>query len=261
MHAKKQFRQMFCDGSSNQRGAGLGVVLKSPQGDMIVQSIYCDFKATNNKAEYEALIAGMTVALDLKETGLNVYRDSLLIASQLNGEFAAKVKKMTAYLEIAKRKAKQFNSFSIKKVPRDKNTQADALDNLGSALRKSPFSTIPLRCLIGDEQQEVLKEHHDRECGNHSRDQNNIELSADLDTSEELRKAVYVRMAAQQQIFARSFNKNVKAKVFKVGDWVLRKVFQNTKDPTDGKLGPTWEGSYQILDVAGKGAYRLMSKE
>uniref|UniRef100_A0A803MS05 RNase H type-1 domain-containing protein n=1 Tax=Chenopodium quinoa TaxID=63459 RepID=A0A803MS05_CHEQI len=97
---------MFCDGSSNQRGVGLSVVLKSPQRDMIVQSIYCDFKATNNEAEYKALIAGMTVASDLKATGVNVYSDSLLIVSQLNGEFAAKGLKMTGYLEIAKRKAK-----------------------------------------------------------------------------------------------------------------------------------------------------------
>uniref|UniRef100_A0A803MAM2 RNase H type-1 domain-containing protein n=1 Tax=Chenopodium quinoa TaxID=63459 RepID=A0A803MAM2_CHEQI len=230
---------MFYDGSSNQRGAILGVVLKSPQGDMIVQSICCDFKATNNEVEYEVLIVGMTVALDLKATGLNVYNDSLLIVSQLNGEFAAKDSKITAYLEVAKKRAKQFNLFTIKQVLRDKNTQADALANLGLALRKSPFSTIPLahlqkslvdtsqipnvmmiditpnwttpiirylkddvlqyntlearkltykasrytilhdvlfkasstgllqRCLVGDERQEVLQEHHDGKCGNH----------------------------------------------------------------------------------------------
>uniref|UniRef100_A0A803MBC9 Uncharacterized protein n=1 Tax=Chenopodium quinoa TaxID=63459 RepID=A0A803MBC9_CHEQI len=52
--------------------------------------------------------------------------------------------KMMAYLEAAKKKAKQFSPFTIKQIPRDKNTQADALANLGSALRKSPFSTIPL---------------------------------------------------------------------------------------------------------------------
>uniref|UniRef100_A0A803MBL3 RNase H type-1 domain-containing protein n=1 Tax=Chenopodium quinoa TaxID=63459 RepID=A0A803MBL3_CHEQI len=113
---------MFYDSSSNQRGTRLGVVLKSPQGDTIVQSISCDLKAINNEAEYEALIAGMTVALDLKETSLNVYSDSLLIVSQLNEEFATKDSKMMAYLETTKNKAKQFNPFQssrfMAKMPR-----------------------------------------------------------------------------------------------------------------------------------------------
>ena len=64
---------LFVDGSSNFRGAGLGVVLKSPQRNKIVQAIFCEFKATNNKAEYEALIARMTLASDLGVKVLNIY--------------------------------------------------------------------------------------------------------------------------------------------------------------------------------------------
>uniref|UniRef100_A0A803N3N3 Uncharacterized protein n=1 Tax=Chenopodium quinoa TaxID=63459 RepID=A0A803N3N3_CHEQI len=47
-------------------------------------------------------------------------------------------------LEVSKKKAKQFNPFTTNQVPRDKNTQADALANLGSALRKSSLMTSPL---------------------------------------------------------------------------------------------------------------------
>uniref|UniRef100_A0A803MFA5 Reverse transcriptase domain-containing protein n=1 Tax=Chenopodium quinoa TaxID=63459 RepID=A0A803MFA5_CHEQI len=64
-------------------------------------------------------------------------------------------------------------------------------------------------------------------------------------------------MATYQQMVARSFNKNVKARIFKVGDWVLRKVFQNTRELNAGKLGATWEGPYLIDRVVGTGAYRL----
>ncbi|KAI3729504.1 hypothetical protein L6452_18164 [Arctium lappa] len=60
------------DDSSNIRGTGLGVVLQSPQGGKIVYSIRCDFKATNNEAEYEALIAGINIAHDLGATHLHV---------------------------------------------------------------------------------------------------------------------------------------------------------------------------------------------
>ncbi|XP_056688541.1 uncharacterized protein [Spinacia oleracea] len=139
---------LFVDGSSKFRGAGLGVVLKSPQGDMIAQAICCDFKATNNEEEYEALIAGMTLAGELGASGLNIFSDSQLIVNQINGDYEAKDLKMTLYLEKEKKLTSKFKPFSIKQVPRDLNTQADALANLGSALRKSSFSTIPLVHLL-----------------------------------------------------------------------------------------------------------------
>ena len=49
--------------------------------------------------------------------------------------------------------------------------------------------------------------------------------------------------------------------MFKVGDWVLRKVFPNTREANAGKLAPTWEGHYRITRVVGQGAYELTSKE
>ena len=41
----------------------------------------------------------------------------------------------------------------------------------------------------------------------------------------------------------------------------MRKIVGNTKDPTDGKLGPNWEGPYKIVKLAGKGAYYLKDRE
>ncbi|XP_057251098.1 uncharacterized protein LOC104908270 [Beta vulgaris subsp. vulgaris] len=135
---------LFVDGSSNFCGAGLGIVLKSPQGGKKVRAICCEFRATNNKAEYEALIAGMTLAEDMGAKALKVFSDSLLIVSQVKGELAAKDSKMAMYLEIAKSKSKVFNSFDILHIPRDQNTQADALANLGSSLRDISFTSVPI---------------------------------------------------------------------------------------------------------------------
>uniref|UniRef100_A0A803N314 RNase H type-1 domain-containing protein n=1 Tax=Chenopodium quinoa TaxID=63459 RepID=A0A803N314_CHEQI len=70
--------------------------------------------------------------------------DYLLIVSQMIGDFAAKDSKMTAYLNVAKEKAKYFNPFTISQIPRDQNAQADALANLASALNKTTFTNIPL---------------------------------------------------------------------------------------------------------------------
>ena len=46
-------------------------------------------------------------------------------------------------------------------------------------------------------------------------------------------------------------------RLFKIGDWVLRKVMGNTIVPGEGKLGANWEGPYKVTGLAGKGAYHL----
>ncbi|XP_074315014.1 uncharacterized protein LOC141651192 [Silene latifolia] len=80
-----------------------------------------------------------------------------------------------------------------------------------------------------------------------------------LDLTEELRDAANIRLAAYQQIVAKSYNKSVKAIVFRIRDLFLRTVFPNTKEESAGKLAPTWEGSYLIDSIVGQGAYRLQT--
>ena len=93
---------MSVDGSSNIKGSGLGVVLKSPQGDILEQSIHCEFRATNNEAEYEALIAGLDLAKSLDVKDIQVMSDSQLIVRQMNGSYEARDQRMSAYLIKAK---------------------------------------------------------------------------------------------------------------------------------------------------------------
>ncbi|KAI3746808.1 hypothetical protein L6452_09249 [Arctium lappa] len=484
------------DGSANIRGTGLGVVLQSPQGGKMVYSIRCDFKATSNEAEYEALIAGIKIAHDLGATRLHVRSDSSLVVNQINGEFAAKDSRMIADYKIVKEEAKKFSHFVIEQIPRDQNTQADALANLGSALTRTTFDNIPvvhlaipsikeddnisvapieeenswsddiqnyfehdqlpddkmearkirfkasryvmirgqlyrrsstglnLRCITSKAQvHKILQDMHDGECGNHSGsrslgnrisrqgyywptirqdatrcvqlcdacqrhtgmshkpseplhstfipwpfmkwgidivgklplapgektniicrfgvpseitrmvlaessnktisnslktrlkaakgkwveelpsvlwanrttprtstgqtpfslvygceavlpievrlptsrhtsvEHNLVDLSYDLDALEELREAAHIRMASQKQAVERHFNKNVQVKVFQEGNYVLRRVFQNTQEPNAGKLSTKWEGPYQISGIVGKGAYRLQTSD
>jgi len=65
------------DGSSNQQGSGVGVILEGPNGVLIEQSLRFAFKASNNQAEYEALIAGMLLARDMGGRSLMAKSDSL----------------------------------------------------------------------------------------------------------------------------------------------------------------------------------------
>ena len=55
----------------------------------------------------------------------------------------------------------------------------------------------------------------------------------------------------------RYYNKNVRVRQFRTGDWVLRKVNQNTRDPNHGALGPKWKGPYRVIRATGPGAYKL----
>jgi hypothetical protein len=90
---------------------------------------------------------------------------------------------------------------------------------------------------------------------------NDSNLFIDLDTIDELRDQARIRMAAYQQRISGSYNKNLRLRRFQVGDLVLRRAFQNTTNPADGKLAPKWEGPYLIEAEAGKGAYKLLTLE
>ena len=77
------------------------------------------------------------MAHDLGAKVLHVKSDSLLFVKQMNSEFQTKDSKMMAYLKLANERSKQFEKFTIEKIPRDQNTQADALANLGSAFNRA----------------------------------------------------------------------------------------------------------------------------
>ena len=56
---------------------------------------------------------------------------------------------------------------------------------------------------------------------------------------------------------AKHYNSKVRRKDFNIGDIILRKVMSTTKDPSQGKLGPNWEGPYRITSWQRKGTYHL----
>ena len=74
---------LHVDGSSNFKGSGLGIVLTSPDGDMLERSINCGFKVMNNEAEYEAMIASLDLAKEISMQRLIVYNDSQLFINQM----------------------------------------------------------------------------------------------------------------------------------------------------------------------------------
>ena len=122
------------DGSSNQQGSGAGVILEGPNDVLIEQSLRFAFKASNNQAEYEALIAGILLAKEMGVRVLMAKSDSLLVTGQVTGEFQAKDPQMAAYLEYVQELKSSFVSFEVVvHVPREQNARADLLAKLASS--------------------------------------------------------------------------------------------------------------------------------
>ncbi|XP_024035603.1 uncharacterized protein LOC112096410 [Citrus clementina] len=88
--------------------------------------------------------------------------------------------------------------------------------------------------------------------------ENDDQMCLNLDLLTERREQAAERSAIYQQRVARYYNQKVNIRQFGVGDWVLRRVNQSTKDSTQGVLGPNWEGPYRVKQIAGPGAYKLV---
>ena len=86
---------------------------------------------------------------------------------------------------------------------------------------------------------------------------NEESIVRELDTSDELREAVAIRLASYQHRLANSCNKRVRPRVFQLGDLVLRKIFENTAEPRVGKFQPNWEGSYIVRRLGEPGSYAI----
>ncbi|GJV08074.1 reverse transcriptase domain-containing protein [Tanacetum coccineum] len=123
---------LFTDGSSCIDGSGAGLILTNPEGAEFTYALIFRFDATNNEAEYKALIAGLRIAEQMGIKTLKANVDSRLVANQVNESYIAKESGMIQYLEKVKALASSFKKFSIKQVPISENKKADALSKIGS---------------------------------------------------------------------------------------------------------------------------------
>ncbi|XP_052297264.1 uncharacterized protein LOC127902396 [Citrus sinensis] len=446
-----QVWQMSIDGSSGEQGSGAGIVLEGPEGEEISYAVKLEFAATNNQAEYEALIAGLELAKAVRADRVKIRTDSQLVANHVSERFQPREEKMEQYLKIVRQMMGKFEAVEVVQIPREQNSRADILARMAAvADPKMPKSvplevksipsieqnlevlrieqkcswmepivsylrdgvlppdklrarkiraqasrytmidgilyrrgyTLPfLRCLDEDDADYVLREVHEGICGNHSggrslahkvlrqgyfwptmhqdaqektrscvscqsfanfpsqppekltsmvspwpfaqwgidligplpkgrgaathaivaidyftktthktatgetpfalafgheavvpaeigttthrtdhfnEQENDEQICLNLDLLTEKRELAAERSVIYQQRVARYYNQKVNIRQFKVGDWVLRRVNQNTKDSTQGVLGPNWEGPYRVKQLVGPGAYKLV---
>ena len=109
---------------------GVGVVLISLEKETLKYVVRLQFPTTNNKAEYEALLTGLSLAKALGAKNLIIQADSQLIIEQVKGDYEAKEERMQKYLKIVKRLSQHFNSLDFVQIPRTKNAEAGFLARL-----------------------------------------------------------------------------------------------------------------------------------
>jgi len=119
---------IYVDGASsgNPGESGAGIVIFEKEKEVSRHSIYLG-QMTNNMAVYEALIFALQKAKDASVNQVNIYTDSLLVANQVSGVYKTKNPVLKGYLEIVKKLSRNFNQFSLKYIPREKNRIADGL--------------------------------------------------------------------------------------------------------------------------------------
>jgi ribonuclease HI len=123
---------MYFDGALNLEGAGAGVLLISPQGEQLKYVLQIHYKASNNRAEYEALIHGLRIVVSLGIKRLLAFGDSKVVVEQVNKEWDCIKDTMDAYCAEIRKLEGHFEGIKFQHVPRNNNITADVLSKLGS---------------------------------------------------------------------------------------------------------------------------------
>ena len=124
---------MHFDGSRTKIGLGAGVVLTSPKRDQLRYVLQIHFAASNNVAEYEALVHGLNVAKEIGIRRIECFGDSDLVVQQVSGNWDALDANMALYRFHVQKISGFFEGCELTHIPRAENDAADVLSKLGSS--------------------------------------------------------------------------------------------------------------------------------
>ncbi len=123
----------------NPGPAAIGAIIKDKQGKVIATISQSIGRATNNQAEYRAIIAALEKATKAGIRQVDIRSDSELVVRQLNRQYRVKSASLKPLYQQAKQLLDQLESFTITHIPREQNTEAD---NLANTALQGPV-TIP----------------------------------------------------------------------------------------------------------------------
>jgi len=118
---------LFFDGSTCDRGAGIGIVLISPRGKKYDFSLLIIATSTNNQVEYQALIKGLELLKEVQADVVEIFGDSMLVINQLAGSYKCQSEVLIAYYEKCVQLLKEFRDFRLEHIPRLHSEEANRL--------------------------------------------------------------------------------------------------------------------------------------
>ncbi len=140
MPSKSRHLIIKFDGASrgNPGPAAIGVLIEDEAGKVLLQVSNTIGRATNNQAEYRALITALEHAVKMGAKSVDVRSDSELVVRQLQGKYRVRHAGLKPLFERVRQLLFRFEEFSISSVPRHLNSEADELANKAFAKSRSP---------------------------------------------------------------------------------------------------------------------------
>ena len=114
--------RLSVDGAANSQGSGAGLILTSSDGIDVEYALKFGFQASNNEAEYEAVIVGLNLAHSMEADQLEVCSNSQLVVKQIEDSYKARGEKMILYLKKVQELCKKFIWVQVRHVPRVENS-------------------------------------------------------------------------------------------------------------------------------------------
>jgi ribonuclease HI len=143
---------MYFDGSLMKTGAGAGLLFVSPLGRHLRYVIRLHFPASNNVAEYEALVNGLRIAVELGVRRLDARGDSQLVIDQVMKNSHCRDRKMEAYCDEVRRLEDKFYGLELNHIAQRYNETADELAKIASG-----WTTVPPNVFSRDIHQPFVK--------------------------------------------------------------------------------------------------------
>ena len=110
--------KVFVDGASSAMGAGAGIVIITLEGIRLEHSFRLGFRASNNEAEYKALLAGLRIVLGMGARDVEIYLDSRLVVCQVQGSFETRDSRMKECLQVVKQIMSELCTAKLAQVTR-----------------------------------------------------------------------------------------------------------------------------------------------
>ncbi|KAI5336031.1 hypothetical protein L3X38_026165 [Prunus dulcis] len=155
---------LYFDGSSTTNGGGAGIVLINPERQAMAFSFKLDFPCTNNVAEYEAFVIGLSTTKKMGVERMKIIGDSNLVLSQFQGSFAVKEATLAPYRTATERLINSFKQIVMEHIPGVTNRYADAFGqeqpNITVIKRNTPIieAITHGELLEGDDWRKPVKE-------------------------------------------------------------------------------------------------------